>query len=383
MTRTLRTVAIESLRLPGDWRARLQSHGVQSMFSSGPIIQPPAIVKATREVIFGGDRLAAMHLRGDTEAEVWVYDDLMPEDVEEMRLVENIYRRHDNRDHHLAALVALREKRILAGEDPPPLTQEEGNPGQADHGSTEPRKPGPAKTPRGIAREQVAAAAGITAEAVRNAEKRAKEAAQASDAAADTAEPVAAPPPSATPGLAEAVALDELDRLLMGAVKAITKLAKEHPGLVERFDVAGLKYQLQRVVAPGFRAMRPEGECLYCKRVASEQPNCGACKGSGWGAHGQLTADTPPELLVTGDGAGIFVGGTFRTLKELAESGAKKATKGKTASGRNPQWPPSPSSGAPRVPTERATRTVLEARNVSGGVEEEDFSDAWTEDGDR
>jgi hypothetical protein len=361
MSRQLRTVAIDSLRLPGDWRARLDSHGVKEMAKSGPIHQPPAIVKATREVIFGGDRLAAMHLRGEAEAEVWVYDDLGDDDITEMRLVENIFRRHDNRDFHLAALVALREKRIVAGDDLPPLTQE-ANSGQTDHPAPDAPEPGRPKTPRGLAREQVAAAAGITTEAVRSAEKRAA----AADREVHDDGPAPAQDSPASPGLAESLALDELDRLLMAAVKSVTRLAKEFPALVERFPVQDLKWKLQREVAPGFRAMRPQDRCPFCKCWPGVIELCPACKGSGWIAMDMLNG-IPKELLAKGKDEGIFVEGKFVTLKALAEAGTKKATKKLTSAMlRTP----------PPVPADRATRTVLEVATQLA----DDFSDAWTED---
>jgi hypothetical protein len=357
MNRRLQFVAIDSLRLPGDFRARLESHNVKSLAGSGEILQPPAIRKEDRSVIYGGDRLAALHLRGEKETECWVYE-VDEDQAEEMRLVENIHRRHDNKDFLIAKLVALRERRLT-------LTQD-ANSGQTDHPAPDAPEPGRPKTPRGLAREQVAAAAGITTEAVRSAEKRAA----AADREVHDDGPAPAQDSPASPGLAESLALDELDRLLMAAVKAITKLAKEFPALVERFDVAGLKWKLQREVAPGFRAMRPQDRCLFCKRWPGVMENCPACKGGGWIVADQLN-DIPKELLATGKDEGIFVEGEFVTLKALAEA---KVTVRDRAARKAMQ---SPAAKAARelirtapVPTERATRTVLE----------DDFSDAWTED---
>jgi hypothetical protein len=159
-------------------------------------------------------------------------------------------------------------------------------------------------------------------------------------------------------------------------VKSITKLAKEFPALVERFPVQDLKWKLQREVAPGFRAMRPQDRCPFCKCWPGVIELCPACKGSGWIAMDMLNG-IPKELLAKGKDEGIFVGGTFWTLKELAEQDAqgKKAAKRRAVRQDVERGPATKLTSAmlrtpPPVPTDRATRTVLE----------DDFSDAWTED---
>lgn len=346
MTRALRRVAIESLRLPGDWLKRLAAPHVRALADSGEIMNPPAIRKETREVIHGGDRLAAEHVRGQRETEVWVYSDLTDDQVAEMRDVENAFRR----DTDLEARARLVARKAAAIADAPGnlLTESANSPDEA------PRRGRP-PSPEGQARAEVAAAAGVSKNALEKQASREKHDDGPPPGSVIRPGDVA---PSATPGLAEAVALDELDRLLMAAVKQITKLAKEFPALVERFDVAGLKYQLQRVVAPGFRGMYPQGRCHYCKQVASELSRCAACKGSGWIAGCQLN-DIPPELQIRGKGEGIFVEGKFVTLADLAA----RESKGK-------KKPPSKSAA---VPVDRSTRVVLETR-------EDDFSEAWTED---
>lgn len=359
MTRTLRVVAIESLRLPGDWLKRLAAPHVRALADSGDILNPPAMRKETREVIHGGDRLAAMWLRGEKEAEVWVYGDLTDDQVEEMRATENAYRR----DPDLAARARLVAKRTaeLAEE---PLTESAVVTSETEPAEVAKLPRGPRPSAEGQARAEVAAATGVSKNAL---EKQASRERHKDDA------PVA-PPSPATPGIEVAIALDELDRLLMAGVTAITKLAKAHPELTERFDVASLKWKLQREVAPGFRAMRPQDRCPYCKCWPSEMPNCGACKGSGWIVADQLN-DIPKELLAKGAEEGIYVGGEFITLQALA----KKVTKAVRALLNSPDVKSIRRAGtaggqqmprtAPPVPLDH-TRTALE----------DDFSDAWTGD---
>lgn len=322
MNRTLRTVALSSLSLPGDWKHRLSSERIRAMAASGDILQPPGVRAADRSLIFGGDRLAAMHARGEAEAEVWLIDCTEAE-ASRMRIVENLHRRADNADALKDQLVAL-ELRLAAeretmGNSTTSVTSETND---ADLPPDTELPRGPKKSPKGLAREAAAAALGTTPEAIRSAEKR--EAARAKAATspvegqpgspvADHADGQATPP--LVPGLEVATALDEIDRHLRAAMAGITRLAKAHPELTERFPLGSLKWTL-RETAAGLRACTPAGGCAYCKSWPTELPNCGACKGSNW-----LTADqqkdVPAELLAGGEGEGIFVGGEFVTLAEL------------------------------------------------------------------
>lgn len=348
MNRALRFVTIMDLRLPGDFKARLASEGVRQLADSGDILQPPAIRKADSSVIFGGDRLAAQHLRGAQQAEVWVVD-CTEDEAEEMRLVENLHRRAENKDHLKTALLRLAERRVAAR-----LASEQQLPPTAGDNAA-PRKPGRPKTEKGIAREEAAVAAGTTPEAIRKAEQR-SEAATCGDVhpGADVFHPEGhAPPVAPPPGADIAEKLDAIDRLLVQATGLVTKLAKEHPELVERFQVQGLKFALQREVAPGFRAMRPFRICAYCKEVPSELPLCGACKGSGWMTADQLR-DIPVELLVGGERAGIFMDGKFVTLAQLAAAAERKAKK--------------------------APAKKVDVRLVDEAGHEEPWTDTWTEE---
>ncbi|MCA1824373.1 MAG: hypothetical protein LC640_08960 [Frankia sp.] len=370
MNRTLRTVAIDSLCLPGNWRQRLAAPHVRALADSGEILQPPAIRKADRSVIYGADRLAAQHVRGDVEALVWVVncDD---DEAARLRLIENLHRRHDDRDALADALVALELRRLEAataasqGMTPPVIS------GQPD------RKPGRPVTDKGKAREAAAKALGTTKEAIRSAEKRA---AKDTDQVIDFHE---APP--AVPGLDVATALDEIDRHLRAALTGITKLAKEHPELTERFPLGDVKWTLKEKVAPGIRACKPEGRCPYCKLVASELPNCAACKGSGW-VTGDQMRDVPKELLLDGPGEGIFVGGKFVTLAELER---QKYSPRAGSGGRAPRaashhtQSPGPGRTEGSIPSTGAfpldhTRPVLEAPTPS----DDDWAGAWEMEGD-
>lgn len=324
MNRRLSTVKLDRLCLPGDFKARLASPHVKALSESGDIIQPPSVRREGMSVICGADRIAAMSLRGQTEVEVFIVD-VDEQEAERMRIVENLHRRADNQDALKGALVELELRRAetarateWGGEEEEETTQPV-NTGRGD------LKPGRPKTPVGLAREAAAAAIGTTPEAIRSAEKRVKAGAQQADAGLRaTVSSAAAPPP--LPGADIAAALDEIDRHLMAAVRAVTQLAKGHPELTERFDVQGLKWKLQREVAPGFRAMRPQRECPYCKAVPGITDTCPACRGSNWLAMDQLNG-IPPELERKGKDAGVFDSGEFITLVELAARDAKARRK--------------------------------------------------------
>lgn len=321
MNRRLSTVALSSLNLPGDWKHRLSSERVRAMAASGDILQPPGIRAADRSLIFGGDRLAALHVRGETDVEVWLIDCTEAE-AARMRIVENLHRRADNQDALKDQLVAL-ELRLAAERatlvEPTGSVTSETNGADLLPDTDLHRRP--KKSARGLAREAAAAAAGTTPEAIRSAEKReaarAKEAAQSIGAPQATAENAESPPspPPAVPGLEVATALDEIDRHLKAALASITRLAKAHPEMTERFPLGTLKWTL-RETAASLRACAPAAGCAYCKSWPTELPNCGACKGSGWLTKDQ-ERDIPAELLVTGEAEGIFVGGEFVTLAEL------------------------------------------------------------------
>lgn len=413
--REYRRMSLAAMRLPGDWQQRLASAHVAALAASGEVLQPPAVRKADRSVIFGGDRLASLHVRGESEAWIWLYD-VDEDEAERMRLVENLERRHDNRDKLKAQLVALELRRA------PAVTL--GNlPIVAD--AEQQKKPGPPKSAKGVAREKAAEALGVTPEAVRSAEKR--EAARqrhddepevGTQQLGDGTQPVPAPAgaaasPPAAPGLDIAVALDEVDRHLKAALAGVTKLCKAHPELVERFGVQQAKWQVKEGAA-ALRAMKPAAPCLYCKCWPSELPNCAACKGSGWLTEDAMKGDVPPELRILGEGEGIFVGGVFVTLADLVDVQAA-AVRSRAEHARDLQRPRQPIKSirragptgqmvpsytapmptgkplvhpygkccpgcthawGPKVPIDRATRAVLEARD-------EDFSEAWTEGEER
>lgn len=371
MNRALKWVTIMDLRLPGDFKARLASEGVRQLADSGDILQPPAIRKEDSSVIFGGDRLAAVHKRGNQQAEVWVID-CTEDEAEEMRLVENAFRRET--DHGArAALVA----RHLAAIDARKATQEAIN-----FQSKEKPKRGRPLTAEGAARAEVAAATGVSKNALEvqahreKAEQRSEAGAQQGDGNQSVPAPAGVAPP---PGADIAEKLDAINALLVQATGLVTKLAKEHPELVERFQLQALKFKLQREVAPGFRAIRPLATCGYCKLVASELPNCGACKGSGWLTQDQH-ADMPGELLVTGDGAGIFMDGKFVTLVQLAAEAFRRTAK-KTSALRELLSSPDVKSvrrtggaGGQQMPRTMDLRVVDEAGH------EEPWSDTWAEE---
>jgi ParB-like chromosome segregation protein Spo0J len=368
--RKLTTVTICDLLLPGDWKQRLKSEQVRRLSGSGEILQPPAIRAADKSVIWGGDRLAAMHLGGRQTCEVWMLD--VDEDTaEEMRLVENAHRRHDNRDDLLDRLVALQMRRL---EDRKQRTEQ--LPYDSDDNSE--RQPGRPKTVVGEAREVVAAAVGTTTEAVRQAQARVAAGAQ-SGAGEPGSQPAGAAPPlgSATPGLDITVALDGIDKLLTSAVTAITKLAKEHPELTERFPLQDLKWELQRKVAPGIRAMKPIGSCGYCKGYPGELENCAACRGSNWLTSDQVK-DIPPDLLIVGEGAGIYREGEFVTLAALAAKRSPRVVR--PTVGRETSAPAETSDAARHADSRERPASAKPGKHVDIRVVRDDGSEeSWLE----
>lgn len=327
-----RWVRFESLRLPGDWKARLErahlADRVASIREVG-VINLPVVAweldgEKRRELVAGCDRVAALVVNGlkpTDSIEVRCFDADSAEDVRRVRIHENLHRRHDDRDALLRELVAMSgggandrpqqpdeadEKSdawtddlldlpsgpVLVEAAPVPENPladfadawVEPEPAPAITAQPVRKKAGRPKTEKGAARERAAAVAGTTPEAVRAAEYRDRK-------KRGEVEPKQASSDGLSPD-AERVCdgLDDVAHALTQAQRRLTVLLTDFPGLAERFNIGGARSLLSEA-ATFIRGIRPAGPCCYC----SGDGECQACRKSRW-----LTADqldnAPAEL---------------------------------------------------------------------------------------
>lgn len=283
-------VKIESLKLPGGFAARLKAKHVKELaesFDTVPLLHRPTVRKKDKALIAGGDRIAALKLRGETHVEVDFYDATDTE-LQMARIVENLRRRSDDRDRLLRDLVKLEEGRIAAEKQ---TAQVEPNSHAASAAGVR------SKSAKGQARERVAKIVGATPKAVKVAELRA----DAEDRLEDDGPPedVEAPialmgtvPPASLLSTAAEVqdGIAALDRLLQSAQRTLTALkGKLHGGRWQRL------YRDLHQLAHEVRVSSPTSVCPTCK-LSVLQADCFTCVGTGYIVIEQL-GQIPPQLL--------------------------------------------------------------------------------------
>lgn len=287
-------VPIKRIHLPGDIAARQRQQHVVELAASvdelgGDPMHAPVVDGETWGLVAGRDRMAAMLLRGAKKVWVHVGVDFTARELLRAEVLENLRRRNDDRDALLARLVDATEAEL-------PLT--------VSNNSTGPGRP---KTPRTIAREQVARDAGVTVQAVRMAEQRRD--AQLSPAASNNSPP---PCPIETWGRpihpADLVAvtaqhddIEAADRALHAAMQAVRRVGG-HPGLSVQMSDA---YAALRDMAGALRAKKYAAVCPYCAEAVGVAENCSACKGLRLLRADQV-ANLPSE--VTGQPEPLFSG---------------------------------------------------------------------------
>jgi hypothetical protein len=305
---------VKQLKLPGDIKARQKqphvvelSESIAKRTGQRPI-HLPTVEYPSKELLSGGDRMAAQLLLGYRSVWVQPVSQLTPQERRDIVRDENLHRRVIDRDalirqrvEEAAALIELERSSL------PPE-----------------RKPGRPKTARGEAREQVARELGTTPDAVRMAETRAA-APELPTKSSET------PPPVETYGLplvtdgesaeisAYQGAIDDADRWLRRAQAALSSQdGGPFAGQAQR-----LAADIHRVAAD-VRAARPVAACPFCKRLPHFVAGCSGCNTSGF-----VGVDTmmgvADELKLGGEGAMVVALGGRMVSYSFALTGKEPA----------------------------------------------------------
>lgn len=276
----LKDVPFSSLRLPGDFKKRLDAPHVaeraKSIASVG-LIHEPLVRRVGKhwEPIAGIDRIAAYHVAGKESIRVKVVE-CTDEEARRIRLEENIQRRHDTGEQSRLALELL--EKFTAEE----TTLEEALPEKPKEG---------AKT---RARKRVAAELGISPETVRKKEWEASQ------------ETAPKGPPIRTLGMnlsAEFTAQVTKAQAYLEATEALLKRAQSNvTTMANDLSIVFPKPRLERLredihsQAAHVGGLMPVSLCPWCKGLNALQENCSACFGTGFITKSQEKA-VPKELL--------------------------------------------------------------------------------------
>jgi hypothetical protein len=329
-----RTMKLASLVMPGDFRQRLEAARVKDLaesFARVPLLQRPGVRARDKKVIFGGDRLAALSVAGETWVEVDLWD-CTDAEMAEARDTENA-RRRERDEAALRRLVERRAAEEEAAEEVPwdtgaDVSDVTNGPARAEMLQSKQLPPdaemrrGRRKTPAGRAREAVAKQAGTTPKAVKEVEQRAK----AREGRIRHDDTVVPPPPVETHGIRaddDTAAAIRLIHNSLHSIDLILRRAKTELsgflGVLEKVTAA-LTVQLDaqelaRVLDEATRVVRgakPSDLCVYCALVPSERKRCAACRGSGY-----LTADQMRSVPKELNGTQIYVNGKLRKVAEV------------------------------------------------------------------
>ncbi len=321
---------ISRIVLPGDVKARMKqphvvelSESIAKRTGKRPI-HLPTVEYPSKELLAGGDRLAAQLLLGYRSVWVQPVSQLTPQERRDIRRDENLHRRVVDRDALIRERVAEYAAEIEVQRAAEQIT--------------------PRKSPRGEARERVAAELETTTEAIRQAEQR--------DAAnVDTAYAFAAPHlsdpadlsvaqslpmpvemyglPLLTDVEAEEVrtvqdALDSADALLRRTQAVLRGIDRSSPFAAVAEGLGRATHQ----VAAEVRASRPAAVCPYCKRLPQFVASCSGCKGLGYVA-ADVMLGVADELKLGGDLATVATGGRLVTYAYALTAKAAVAPKAK------------------------------------------------------
>lgn len=298
-----KSVRVTEIVKPGGWRALLKEPRIAALgesFKRAGNIALPVLRKSTMEIVAGKDRIAAHDSLGAewVEVRLWEGTDL---EMRQVRADENLQRRQFTESEReamradveaKAGAIRTRSEKVQEAE----TVQDTHQRGAAQIGH---RK----RTPEREAMREVAAEHGVTERAVEKA----------------IAKPVPAKPTG--PQMPDAALL--LQAGLAGvrataarAMAQLTDLLKKLPdAYAEGADLALLHRHFKHA-ATQTKMAQPERLCPYCKAQKKHTKDCPACKGLGYLTPAQ-GSDVPKELLVEGDGAGIYVGKKFVRLADL------------------------------------------------------------------
>jgi ParB-like chromosome segregation protein Spo0J len=312
-----KVIQLDTVKLPAGFAKRKKEPHVKELAKSiqrGGVISLPVVRAKPRDLVAGGDRLAALMLLGITRHEVRLVEGT-DQELRILTLEENVRRRRsDNYDAMTAELVELTGEQIeeRRAEEPEELPAN-----LTGNEEPEPRKAGRPKSAKGEARELVAAATGRTPEAVRQAEKRAKAEEKASEEPA-AGVPMPAPVDTFDVELAESVMRDlfpnvrvvqetlrEAGKKVDASLRLITLNLKNGPAL----SMAAFSRTWQAVhdAADAIRRATPESVCPWCKCQLHRFAACNGCGGTGFVSGGALEG-IAPELLERGPEAKVPTG---------------------------------------------------------------------------
>ena len=316
-----KTIQLDTVKLPTGFAKRKKEPHVKELARSierGGVISLPVVRAKPRELVAGGDRLAALMLLNVTRHEVRLVEGTDAE-LRILTLEENVRRRrNDNYDAMTAELVELTGEQIeeRRAEEPELPVNVTGN------SEEPPRKAGRPKTAKGEAREIVAAATCRTPEAVRQAEKRAK--AEGREEAIEPHAPMPPPVDTFDLELAESVVRDlfpnvrvvqetlrEAGKKVDAALRLLTMNLKDGPALSQA--AYSRTWQAVHDAADAIRRATPESVCPWCKCQLNRVDMCGGCA-CGFVSSMQLEG-IAPELLERGAAAKVPDGrGGFKLL---------------------------------------------------------------------
>ncbi len=337
-----KTIQLDTVKLPTGFAKRKKEPHVKELARSierGGVISLPVVRAKPRELVAGGDRLAALMLLGFTRHEVRLVEGADAE-LRILTLEENVRRRrNDDYNAMTRELVELTGEQIeeKRAEEPAELpVSVTGNSEEPEP----PRKVGRPKSAKGEAREIVAAATGRTPEAVRQAEKRAKAEDKAKEEAPAPSAPMPPPVDTFDLELAEPVVRDwfasvravqetlrEAGRKVDSALRAITANLKGGDNIQQAAHVR--TWQAAHEAADAIRRATPDSVCPWCKCQLNRVATCTGCSSTGFVSMDSLD-QIAPELMERGADAKVPNGrGGFELL-----SGAKgKPEKAKPAKG--------------------------------------------------
>ncbi len=305
----------------------------RSIEASG-VIALPVVRSKPRELVAGGDRLAALMLLGITRHEVRMVEGTDAE-LEAITLEENLLRRRgDDYDAMTRRLVELTTGKVEELGDMRLAAL-----AAADASAEEPKKPGRPKTAKGLAREEVAKATGRTPEAIRQAEKRARHEEAAESDEPGPVVPMPAPVDTFDLELAEAVVNDwfprvrvaqevlrDADRKIAGVLRRLTMDLRQGSDIVT--TAYSRTYQAVHDAADAIRRAIPESVCPWCKAQTYLTPSCSGCGETGFVSLSTLEGISP-ELLERGARAKVTDGkGGFKGLGGPAPKVERKPAKG-------------------------------------------------------
>ncbi len=343
-------VQVDALILAGGWQKQLDADKVAEIaesFVSVGQLAPIAITK-DRRVLWGHHRIAAAKDVGWKKIRCEIVDASSAEGTEARGIAENLHRRTvtgperdklrkrfialtqpiDDVDRDVAAIQAAelpekkRGKAALPGRDAQLITRS---------GAPKKGRPVGTGTKEVAHRKSVARAMVVTEGTLRRSVKRATIAESPPEPPAPVIKTHEIEIPADIDNNIRILAegLDGIENALKTAQARVTKLVDDtaaNPS--RRMDLQLLKERL-KMLAAAVRDHRPASACVYCKLVPTIVETCTACKATGYLERAQLE-DVPKELLIEGEGAGIFEAGQFTKLSELSGKPAtKSATKGK------------------------------------------------------